>query len=104
MQFSAKQRSILLVLAIFGFLAPNGVFLYVAFTQGDTLRAAMANPIALTFIAEAFFLVGLFSWLIHRSGSRYPGWAAFVMMSIVGSLAFSVPMYLFLASAVREQP
>ncbi len=95
--FSNRARSLLAVLAIFGALVPNGVFLWVAFTNPDALWATMADPVALVFIGEAFLLMFFFAWLIHRGGWR-PGPVAFVVMSLLGSLAFSVPAWLWLAS------
>jgi hypothetical protein len=96
--FTQTQERLLLFLAIFGLLVPNGIFLYYTFTQPDAVCAAMANPIALVFISEAFVLMFLFAWLLHRLGFRSPGWLAFIAMSILGSMVFSVPMFLYLAS------
>lgn len=96
--FTPTQEKVLLFLAVFGLLVPNGVFLYCAFLQPETLRAAIANPAALVFITEAFLLMFLFAWLIHHLGFRSPGWAAFIAMSLVGSMAFSVPAFLYLTS------
>ncbi|MGB8168261.1 MAG: hypothetical protein WCF18_12260, partial [Chthoniobacteraceae bacterium] len=86
----------LLVLATFGFVVPNGVFLYHAFRDPTALRAALANPVALVFIGEAFLLTAFFAWWIQRCQFRSPGWFAFVIMSFVGSLAFSIPAFLYL--------
>lgn len=95
--FSILQERMLAILATFGFLVPNGIFVY-ASMQADVLRVALSNPIALMFIIEALFLMALFAWLIHRSGNKYPGWQAFIILSVLGSMAFSVPAYLYLAS------
>ena len=96
--FTSIQEKLLLALAAFGFAVPNGCFLYVVFTDPATFQAALANPIALVFIAEAFLLMFLGAWLIHRWGVRSPGWKAFIVLSLIGSLAFSIPTYLWLAS------
>jgi len=96
--FSKSQQTVLYVLAVFGLLVPNGVFLYFAFARPDIFQAAMSNPITLVYMLEAFLLVAFFAWLIYRSGNKSPGWIAFVLMSLVGSLAFSVPAYLYWSS------
>ena len=96
--FTPTQEKLLVVLAGFGFVGPNGLFLYSILFAPTTLRAALSNPVALVFIAEAFLLMFLLAWLIHHSGFRSPGWRAFIVMSILGSLAFSVPAFLYLAS------
>ena len=87
----------LAALAVFGFLVPNGVFVWFAATQPGLIRAALGNPLALVFILEAFFLMFLLAWLIRRAGLRKPSGLAFILMSLIGSLAFSVPALLYLA-------
>jgi len=96
--FTSPQERLLLGLAIFGLVVPNGVFLYYSIAQPAALHAALANPAALVFVVEAFILMFLFAWLIHRSGFRSPGWLAFIIMSLVGSMVFSVPAFLYLTS------
>ncbi len=98
---SSQTRSFLLLLAGLGIVVPNGVFLWCLFADFDLVLAALRNPVALVFIAEAFLVMGLLAWLARRSG-RGPGAGAFIVMSLLGSLAFSVPAWLWLAS--REKP
>ncbi|MCC6737741.1 MAG: hypothetical protein IT452_01740 [Planctomycetia bacterium] len=95
---TATQERTLLALSILGLLVPNGVFLWVAFARPAALEAALRNPAAAVFIAEAFFLMFLAAWLVGRAGLRRPGPLAFVALSLAGSLAFSVPLTLWLAS------
>ena len=101
--FTETQEKLLLGLSIFGLIVPNGVFLYYAFAAQETLHSAMANPVSLVFIIEAFVLMFLFAWLIHRQGIKSPGRFAFVLMSLIGSMAFSVPACLYLASRKARQ-
>ncbi len=96
--FTQTQERLLLGLAAFGLLVPNGFFLYYSLIAPTALHAALTNPVALVFITEAFLLMFLFAWLIHRLGFRSPGWLAFIIMSLVGSMVFSVPAFLYLAS------
>lgn len=91
LSLSDRERSALLCLAIVGLLVPNGLFLYVAATAPHILRDALRNPIACVFIAEAFFLMFLIAWLLAKCGVRRAGVVAFVLLSLAGSLAFSVP-------------
>ena len=86
-----NEHRLLIALAAFGFLVPNGVFLYFCVTDPGLIRAALQNPIALVFIAEAFLLMFLFAWLLHRAGTRKPGALVFIILSLLGSMAFSVP-------------
>jgi hypothetical protein len=87
----------LVALAGFGFVVPNGVFLYYFVKDPGLLRAAIANPLALTFMLEAVFLLALLAWLVARAGLRRPSAPVFVVLSLIGSLAFSVPATLYLA-------
>lgn len=95
--FTHREAAGLAALAVFGLLVPNGVFIYFFATDPALLRAALTNPLSLVFILEAIFLMFLFAWLVGRMGLRRPSGLAFVMMSLVGSLAFSVPAVLYLA-------
>ncbi|GEP42797.1 hypothetical protein [Brevifollis gellanilyticus] len=96
--FTETQEKLLLGLALFGFIVPNGIFIYYALAAPAVMMAALANEVSLVFILEAFFLMFLFAWLLHRRGIRSPGWLAFIIMSLIGSLAFSVPACLYLVS------
>lgn len=101
---SKNETAGLAALAVFGFLVPNGAFLYFFVKDPGLLRAAIANPISLVFVLEAFFLMFLFAWLIQRAGLRKPSGFAFIVMSLIGSLAFSVPATLYLALKDRTRP
>ena len=90
-EFSPGERTALALLAIFGLVVPNGLFLYVAATDPGAMAAALSNPISLVFVFEAFLLMSLFAWLLGRSGARRPSGFVFVVLSLLGSLAFSVP-------------
>jgi hypothetical protein len=92
----APYRSVLYVLAAIGFVGLNGAFLAYALFQPELMAEAFANPIALVFILEAFLMMGVLAWLISRVGFQNPGWGLFVVLSIIGSLAFSVPAFLLL--------
>lgn len=89
-------RPIFLVLAILGFLLINCPFLYFALIEREVYELGMKNGLALVFIAEAFLLLVFFAFLIAKMGYQKPGWIFFVFMSIIGSLAFSIPLQLYL--------
>lgn len=99
---TSSEAAGLAALAAFGFLVPNGIFVGCFLSDPGLLRAAVANPLALVFILEAFFLMFLFAWLIRRLGLRRPTGLGFIALSLVGSLAFSVPAVLWLA--LRNPP
>lgn len=98
MNFAALHpyRPLLLVAAILGFVVFNLPYLYFAFLQPEVQSAALANGVALVFMGEALFLLLLFALLMGLLGLKRPGWLFFVAMSILGSMAFSVPLQLYL--------
>lgn len=92
------RRAFLLTASVIGFLLVNIPFLYIATFEAEIYREAMENVLALIFIGEAFLLMFLMAYLISRLGYRNPGWLLFVVFSLVGSLAFSIPFFLYLHS------
>ena len=96
LQRIAPYQTVLWLLSALGLLGLNGAFLYYAIFRPEVMTAAQQNPISLVFIIEAFVLVAFAAWVIAWLGLKRPGWLAFVIMSLVGSLAFSVPFFLLL--------
>ena len=91
-----KESRVLVALAVFGFLVPNGIFLYLLFSNLEMARDAFTNPISIVFIAEAFYLMFLFAWLLKKAEVRKPTGLLFIIMSLIGSMAFSVPASIYL--------
>lgn len=89
-------RPLLYALAAAGLVGVNGVFLYYAFVHPDVMTEAYRNPVSLAFIAEAFLLMFFAAWGIAKAGWERPGWRAFVVLSVLGSLAFSVPVFVLM--------
>ena len=92
--YTRAGRFLLVALAIFGLVVVNGVFVYAAIFQTGTLGQAMRNPIAFAFILEALVLTWAFAFLLRKWGvSRlHPVW--FVVLSLIGSMAFALPVAL----------
>ena len=93
-----KYRPVFLVASIVGLLGINLPFLYYALVDRTVYTEAMNNGMALLFIVEAFGLMFFIAFLIAKSGMKKPGWKFFICMSILGSLAFSIPFQLYLAT------
>ena len=89
-------KGFFLVASILGFFLINVPFLYYALIETAVYDAAMTNGVALVFIAEAFLLLAFFAFLIAKVGWKKPGWIWFIVLSLVGSMAFSVPLMLYL--------
>ena len=91
--YSRAERSWLTVLAVVGFVVLNGAFVYGLLTPG-VLRGALTNPIALAFIVEALVMVGVLAYLLARWGVSRRSWIWFVALSLLGGMAFALPVVL----------
>ncbi len=91
-----SYRCVLVILATVGLLGLNGTFIYYALLQPQALADAFRHPVSLVFILEAFIMVGFTAFVIRLVGLERPAWLAFVALSLVGGLAFSVPLFLLL--------
>lgn len=91
-------RPLLLIAAIAGFCVINIPFLYFSLFDRETYAAAMENGIAQVFMGEAFLLMLFIAFIIWKLEIRRPGWLFFIAMSLLGSMAFSIPFQLYLMS------
>lgn len=96
MALTHGQRIALTLLALAGLLGPNAAFLYFPATRWDEFWTALAHPIALALLVDAVMATGLLAWYFHRHPAGRYGWKAFVAMSLLGGLGFSVPAFLLL--------
>ena len=91
-----KLRRNLLFLAIFSLIGPNGLYLYTVFTDPGLNLAAIKNPIAQAFMAEALILLGMFLYYVFYKTNSIKQVFLYLVLSFVGSLAFSFPLFLYL--------
>lgn len=98
----AKYKTAFLIISIFGFTLINLPFLYYAFIDREVYFQAMNNGMALLFMTEAFLLMFFLAFLIAKMKIKKPGWLFFIIMSILGSLAFSIPFQLYLIARKHE--
>lgn len=96
------ERAMLLAVAIVGAVILNGTFLYVLLARPDLLRAALADPIAWVLMAEALLVTAVFGWWLARKQRRRPGGIWFVVLSLLGGLAFSLPFVILAADRDRR--
>ena len=94
---------LLWTLALAGLLGINAAFLYGAFWRPDLIGPALSNPISVAFIVEALVLTAFGTWAVWLLGFRRPGPVAFVVLSFIGSLAFSVPLLILLHLRKRDR-
>jgi hypothetical protein len=84
---------ILLVVALFGFLVPNGFFLYWLVNEFLGVRPIVADHLAMGFILDAFMAMIILAVYFARHPIGPVRWPVFVILSIVGGLGFSLPFY-----------
>lgn len=93
-KYSSQERFWLWLVAIFGFAIVNGAFLYGLFYEPMAMTEAMKNPIALAFMIEALLLMIVFAYLLPRWGVARLSWIWFIVLSLLGSMAFALPIVL----------
>ena len=92
--YTPRERLALTLLAAIGLLGTNGAFVLALVLRPHALSDALANPIALAFVVEAFVMVAALAYLLPRWGVTRRSWVAFVLLSLLGGLAFALPVAL----------
>ncbi len=87
---------ILLLVALFGLLVPNGIFIYWLIYEHRHISDFWTNNLALAFIIEASMLLILFAVYFARNPIGKIKWYWFVVLSIAGGLGFGLPFYWWL--------
>ncbi|NRA66128.1 MAG: hypothetical protein HRU19_16690 [Pseudobacteriovorax sp.] len=95
-QVHCKKSPWILLFALAALLGPNGLYLYSVLSFPEMNAAAWSNPVALAFIIEAFMLLGLFLLYVYRRTRSYAQVGLYFLLSCLGSLAFSFPIFIFL--------
>jgi hypothetical protein len=93
-EYTPRERAALITFGAVGFFGLNGLFAYAILLKPQAMWEAMENPVSLVFMIEAFMLLGLFAYLFGRWGVSRWGWKAFVAFSLLGSMAFAIPVVL----------
>lgn len=92
--YTRGERLWLWALAVLGLIGVDGVFLWTLFFRPETMREALANPVTVAYSVEALALVAALAWLFHKWRVSRVGWGWFVVLSLLGSLAFAIPVAL----------
>jgi xanthine/uracil/vitamin C permease (AzgA family) len=93
-EYSPMERFWLWVLSAFGFVGVNGAFMYGVFVRPEILAEARSNPLAMVFVLEALVLMAVLAYLLRKWDVTRLPWGWFVVLSLAGSLAFSLPVAL----------
>jgi hypothetical protein len=96
MNLTRSQKIILWIAAAIGLFGINGLFLYSVFVHPEQIREAQANLYAMAFVLEAFVLLPVLCFLISAAKLKSLGWKSFLVLSLLGSLVFSIPLSVLL--------
>jgi hypothetical protein len=92
-----ESRSLpLLLVALFGLVVPNGLFLYWLAAQFEGISEVLRNTLAISFILDALLAVGLLGYRYAKRPIGPYRWFWFVGLSLAGGLSFGIPFYWWL--------
>ena len=86
----------LLIIALFGLIVPNGIFIYWLFAEFNSVAEVVSNKLAVAFIIDAFMAMFLLAYWFAVNPIGKIKWYWFVILSIIGGLGFSIPFYWWL--------
>ena len=86
----------LLVVALFGLTVPNGFFLHWLFTEYNGLAPVMQDHLALGFILDVLVALIVLAVYFARRPIGPIRWQWFVVLSFIGGLGFSLPLFYWL--------
>ena len=91
-----NYRWVLLAAALFGLLVPNNMFVYATLHSANGCGAVSHNLLASSFLVDALVAVAVLAWFFAVRPIGRVQWYWFVVMSLLGGLAFSLPFYWWL--------
>ncbi|MBP6671938.1 MAG: hypothetical protein KA247_02260 [Bacteroidetes bacterium] len=99
-----NRQPLLLSIAVFGLIIPNGMFLYYIVVELSSLSQVLNDLLAMGFIIDAFMATGLLAWWFAEHPLGRYSWKTFIALSLFGGLGFSLPFFYYLNthSSVRE--
>ena len=94
----------LLVFAIIGNILPGGLFLYWLAHDYTSLSAALSDRLALAFLVDLLLSTFFLGYLFAIRPLGKVRWYWFVALSLLGSLAFSIPLFVWLNWRLEREP
>jgi hypothetical protein len=93
-QYNRWERFLLWSVCAVGFLVVNTAFIYGLVFRPDAIAGVLRNPVSAAFIVETFVLMGLLAYLLTRWRVNRLHWGWFIVLSLLGSMAFALPVML----------
>lgn len=86
----------LILLAAVGNFVPGGIFLYWLFTDYTSLSAALSNLLAVAFFVDLLLSTFVLAYLFARKPIGPVRWPWLIVLSLLGTLAFAIPLFVWL--------
>ena len=86
----------LLLVALLGFVVPNGFFLYWLFFEFNGFGPVLQDKLALGFMLDVLLALIVLTVYFARHPIGSVKWYWFVALSFAGGLGFSLPLYYWL--------
>lgn len=93
---SNGETASLIFLAGIGLLVPGALSLYALFHDYASLAAALGNRLALAFFIDLVISTFLLAYFFARKPLGPVRWPWFIALSLLGTLAFSIPTFFWL--------
>jgi hypothetical protein len=86
----------LLFVALLGFVVPNGFFIYWLLFEFHGVRPVLQDKLALGFMLDVLLVLVILSIYFARRPIGPVKWYWFIVLSLLGGLGFSLPLYSWL--------
>jgi hypothetical protein len=92
--YSPAERFWLWTLAVGCLVAVNGAFIYGVVAVPGVLGAALTNPVSAAFMVDTVLILAALAYLLGKWGVARLSWRWFLLLALVGGLAFALPVVL----------
>ena len=86
----------LLPVAVIGLLAPGGLFLYWLVHDYSSLAVALSDRMAIAFFLDLLMSMSVLAYLFARRPLGPVKWPWFILLSLLGTLAFGIALFIWL--------
>ncbi len=88
------MKILMLVASVFGLVVVNSLFLYGSYVAGD-MMAVWRDPVSAALMLEGLGLMILFTIYFYHHPIQKMAWYWFPILSILGSVLFSLPLFFY---------
>jgi len=85
----------LVPVAVIGLLAPGGLFLYWLVHDYSSLSAALSDRMGVAFFLDLLMSTFILAYLFARRPLGPVKWPWFIVLSLLGTLAFGIPLFIW---------